>query len=124
MSLGDLLSLSEPQPLFHQKIIRVLTCEVLARSDEAVQGKGLSPVPGTREVAVVTLVRGFGYEREVGALTPVRCRALLGAHFWSHGKGSHPPSGVGLLPLGNVPCGRDKEVVLKALNQSVKRSLF
>ena len=69
----------------------------------------LSPVPGTREVAVVALVRGSGYEREVGALTPVRCRALLGAHFWSHGKGS---GGVGLLPPGNVPCGRDKEVVL------------
>ena len=49
MSLGDLLSLSEPQPLFHQTIIRVLSCGVLARSDEAVQGKGLSPVPGTRE---------------------------------------------------------------------------
>ena len=123
MSLGDLLSLSEPQPLFHQTIIRVLSCGVLARSDEAVQGKGLGPVPGTREVAVVALVRGSGYERKVGALTPVRCRALLGAHFWSHGKGS---GGVGLLPPGNVPCGRDKEVVLKALNQTVEtpRSLF
>lgn len=77
-------------------------------------------------MAVVTFAQGSGCEKEVGAPTPMRCRVLPGARFWPHGKGSQPPSGVGLLPPGNVPRGQDKEVVLKALNQTVEtpRSLL
>lgn len=39
VSLGDLLSLSEPQPLSHKTIISVLSHEVLVRLDEAMQGQ-------------------------------------------------------------------------------------
>lgn len=77
-------------------------------------------------VAIVTFARGCSCKKEVRNPIPVRRRVLLGARFWPHGKGSHAPSGVGLFPPGNVPCGRDKEVVLKALNQTVEtlRGLF
>lgn len=65
------------------------------------------------------LLRALGCGKEGRAPTPVRCRVFPGAPFWPHGKGCHPCSGWGLLPPGNVLCGPDKEVVLKALSQTM-----
>lgn len=84
-------------------------------------------------VATVVFARDSGYEKEVRAPTPVRCKVLLGTHFWPHGIVSHPPEARASSLLGMHPvaetrkwcestesdCGDTKEPVLMKTASSV-----